>query len=122
MEVVDMGRDRFPRFNGIDCSAVGDGKNATVGRFLRKAHGLADRTAFSGRNSRKRRLDGKHLCAPSRSLGGANQSYVLPWPDTRALFTMQAAEAKVTLLCMHCQCMEPLAPRQMVRPIEMYSQ
>ena len=91
-----MGRDRFPRFNGIDCSALGDGKSQRMlecnrGSILaaRKAHGLADRTTFSGRNSRKRRLDGTNLCAPSRSLGGANQIYVLPWPDSRALFTMQ---------------------------------
>ena len=94
--MVDMGRDGFRRFNGIDCSAVGDGKSQQMlecnrGSILAasKAHGLADRTAFIGRNSRKRKLDGTNLCAPLRILGGANQIYVLLWPDSRALFTMQ---------------------------------
>ena len=55
----------------------------------RKASGLEDRTAFSGRTSRKRRLDETKLCAPSRSLSGANQICILPWPDSRTLFTVQ---------------------------------
>ena len=45
----------------VDSSALGDGKSQ---RCARKASGLADRMAFSGRNSRKLSLDGTKYVPP----------------------------------------------------------
>ena len=55
---------------------------------------LADRMAFSGRNSRKLSLDGINMFSMEK-LWWSESDSILPWPDSRALFASQT-EARCT--------------------------
>ena len=125
-----MGRDKFPWFlqglirlhsemarvreywSVLECS---HGSTRFSPLAARRASGLAEyRTAFSARPHLPYTQTGQgRICAPSRSLGCANQICILPWPDSRALFTMQTESNSrgEDYTSLHCTArMEPLAP------------
>ena len=69
----------------------------------RRVSGLANRTAFFGRNSRRHKLGGTNYVPPREALVGESD-FQSPWPDSHALFARQTdVEARGTLLYMRCQ-------------------